>query len=107
MLVGTSPIGVDTNATHDAGYAIVSVGVIVHIALTVICLLKGKLATGLVGLPVPLVGFIGAVRTAKPSSFWARRFYGDRKMAKAKARFGDHYQARQERMRDLFSGGRW
>lgn len=107
MLVGTSPIGVDTSATHDVDYAVIAVIVIVHIGFAVVCLLKGKLTTGLVGLPVPFLSIIGATRTAKPSSFWARRFYGDRKMAKAETRFGVRYQARHERMRDLFSGGRW
>jgi len=107
MLVGTSPIGVNTSASQDADYAVIALAVIVHIGCAVICLLKGKLTTGLVGLPVPFLGVVGAIRTAKPSSFWARRFYGDQKMAKATARFGDRYQTRHERLRDLFSGGRW
>jgi hypothetical protein len=107
ILVGTSPVGVDTSVSHDAGYAAVAVAVVVHITLTVICLLKGKLTTGLVGLPIPFLSFIGAIRIAKPSSFWARRYYGDRKMAKADARFGERYRTRHERMRDVFSGGRW
>ncbi len=107
MLVSTSPVGSTGSVTQDVDYAAIALVVIVHITFTVICLLKGKLATGLVGLPIPLLGVIGAVRTAKPSSFWARRFYGDRKMAKAAARFDDRYRIRHERVRDLFSGGRW
>lgn len=69
-----------------------------------ICLLKGKLATGLIGLPVPLAALVGAVRLAKPESFWARRFYSDRKMRKAEERFGARYAARRERLRNLVSG---
>jgi hypothetical protein len=107
MLVSTSPVGTSATTTQDADYAAIALLVIVHTTFTVICLLKGKLTTGLVGLPIPFLGFIGAIRTAKPSSFWARRFYGDRRMAKATARFGDRYEARHERLRDLFSGGRW
>jgi hypothetical protein len=47
----------------------------------------------------------GAIRFAKPSSFWARRFYSGRKMARAEERFGERYLARREHLRDLFSGG--
>jgi hypothetical protein len=54
----------------------------------------------------PLIAFVGAVRLAKPSSFSARGFYSQRKMARAGERFGERHLARQEHLRDLFSGGR-
>ncbi len=41
--------------------------------LAVVCFLKGKTLTGLVGLFVPLVALVGAVRGAGPDSRWARR----------------------------------
>jgi len=41
--------------------------------LAVVCFLKGKTLTGLVGLFVPLVALVGAVRGAAPGSRWARR----------------------------------
>ena len=107
MLVSTSPVGTTASTTQDVDDAAIALVVVVHITFTVICLLKGKLTTGLVGLPIPFLGVVGAVCTAKPSSYWARRFYGDRKMAKAAAHFGERYVARHERTRDLFSGGRW
>ena len=84
-----------------------SIAVVIQIGFAITCMLKGKITTGLVALPVPLVGFVGAIRVAKPSSYWAKRFYSERKMAKASARFGDQYVARHERLRDLFSGGGW
>jgi len=77
-----------------------------HISYTIICLLKGKIATGLISLPVPFIALVGAIRLAKPSSFWARRFYSGRKLARAEQRFGEKYLARRERLRDRFSGGR-
>jgi len=83
-----------------------SIAVILHISYTIICLLKGKLVTGLVSLPVPTIALVGAIRLAKPSSFWARRFYSVDKMARSEERFGESYLARRERLRDLFSGGR-
>lgn len=107
VLLSSSPVGLDPNAARNEGYILTSVTVVINVTFAIICLLKGKLATGLVALPVPLVGLIGAIRLAKPSSFWARRFYADRKMVTATARFGERHTARRERLRDLFSGGRW
>jgi hypothetical protein len=46
---------------------------VIGAALTVICFLKGKVFTGIVGLFLPLVALVGAVRHAKPGSRWARR----------------------------------
>jgi hypothetical protein len=107
VLLSSSPVGLDPNAARNEGYILTSITVVINVTFAIICLLKGKLATGLVALPVPLLGLIGAIRLAKPSSFWARRFYADPKMAKATARFGERHNARRERLRDLFSGGRW
>ena len=41
--------------------------------LAVVCFLKGKTLTGLVGLFVPAVALVGAVRAAAPDSRWGRR----------------------------------
>jgi hypothetical protein len=106
LLAGTSPIGLGPNTVTSQGLVVTSIGVVFHISYTIICLLKGKIATGLISLPVPLIAFAGAVRLAKPSSFWARRFYSERKMARAEERFDERHLARRERLRDLFSGGR-
>ncbi len=43
------------------------------VGLAIVCILKGKVFMGIVGLFVPLVGLIGAVRPAKPGSRWDRR----------------------------------
>ena len=106
LLAGSSPIGVDTSSAGLRGFVATSIAVILHISYTIICLLKGKLATGLISLPVPLIALIGAIRLAKPSSFWARRFYSGDKLARSQERFGDSHLTRQERLRDFFSGGR-
>jgi hypothetical protein len=41
--------------------------------LAAICFLKGKAMTAGVGLFVPLVALVGALRPAKPGSRWSRR----------------------------------
>jgi hypothetical protein len=55
-------------------------------SLAVVCFLKGKRFAGIVGLFVPLVAVVGALRLAKPDSRWARR-YGRPKLERARARF--------------------
>jgi hypothetical protein len=79
-------------------------GVAFHLTMAVVCFLKSKLATGLIGIMVPLVAFVGAVRLAKPDSVWARRRYGARKVLRSKRRFGDAYQRRWDRVRDVVGG---
>ncbi|MCK0516422.1 hypothetical protein [Williamsia sp. DF01-3] len=104
MLVGTTPLGgIDEGNPSSTSVAITALIVLVHVAYSVICLLKGKLATGLIGLPVPLLGLIGALRLAHPTSYWARRFYSERKLERAERRF-ELYVGRRDRMRDLVGG---
>jgi hypothetical protein len=103
MLMGSSPIGVTEEGTGTTAPIVLAFIVVVHIAYTIVCLLKGKLALGLIGLPLPTVSLLGAIRLAKPNSYWAKRHYGPEKMAKSEARFGAEYQARWERIRDIVS----
>jgi hypothetical protein len=59
----------------------------IDIGLLVVCWLKGKPGMVIAGLFVPLVGLIGAVRLAKPGSYWAWHWYDPDKMAEAQRRF--------------------
>jgi len=60
----------------------------VNLTFTVICLLKGKVWCGVIGVYIGVIALIGAVRLARPGSPWARRRYppGSRKLARATAR---------------------
>jgi hypothetical protein len=40
-------------------------------------------------LTIGLVWWIASLRLARPDSWWARRFYGPDKLARAKSRYGD------------------
>jgi hypothetical protein len=55
--------------------------------LALVCLSKGKRFVAIVGLFVPLVALVGAVRLADPESAWARRFYRGSRLTRARARF--------------------
>lgn len=104
LLVGTSPIRVDNDEATAAGVWLTAAAVLAHVGICVICLLKGKLVVGLAGLPLPTVSFLGAVRVAKPESFWARRFYGEQKLTRASRRHS-RYETRRLALRDRLFGG--
>ena len=104
LLVGSSPIGVDRETVATSGVWGTAIAIVVHIFYTIVCMLKGKIATGLIGLPVPVVSLVGAIRLAHPESFWARRFYPEKKITSAAQRYR-RTLARRDRLRDLFSGG--
>jgi hypothetical protein len=78
----------------------------VNLVLGVICLLKGKVITGVVGIVIGVVGFVGAVRLAKPGSWWANHRYASRpkRARRADHRYGPHYRERWNRLRDLVAG---
>jgi hypothetical protein len=103
LLTGTSPIGVETD-TEALGAWAVAAAVVLHVLITVVCLLKGKIVMGLAGLPAPTFSYIGAFRLAKPESFWARRFYGEKKTARAAKRHA-RYEGRRLALRDRLFGG--
>jgi len=60
---------------------------------SVVCFLKGKWVSGIVGIfgIIVLVGWLwacgAALRLAKPGSWWARKRYSDEKLARARARY--------------------
>jgi len=102
ILLGVSPIG-STNSTNAPAW-LYSILVATHLAFALVCVLKGKLATGILGVVVPTLAWIGAARLAKPGSYWARRRYRGKKLERSRRRFGPAYQARRDRLRDLLGG---
>ena len=72
---------------------------------SVIAALKGKYTSAVVGILVPLVGLVAAVRLAKPESPWARRWYaeGGRRLTRATARY-ERSRRRYRRWQDRIGG---
>lgn len=68
-----------------------------NLLLVLVNLTKEKFATALVGLVVSPVCVVGALRLAKPSSPWAKRFYGEKKMKRAVERH-ERDEARTSRL---------
>jgi hypothetical protein len=75
----------------------------------VVCYLKGKLFLGTVGIFVPLVAAIGALRLAKSNSPWARRRYANNsaKLERARRRdegFHQRWRQRKHQVWDFIGG---
>jgi hypothetical protein len=84
-----------------------SVGVIAaDLLLCVICLLKGKVVTGVTGIVISFVALIGAIRLAKPGSWWATHLYASRPRSarRAASRYDERHEERWNRLRDLVAG---
>ncbi|MGJ5750984.1 hypothetical protein FB563_4703 [Streptomyces puniciscabiei] len=86
LLAGFVPFGVNDlspQELQDRGGALSTIGM--NFLCALIALSKGKARVAVFGVVVPLVALVGAVRLARPGSPWARRFYGRRPRARAKA----------------------
>ncbi|AXE85377.1 MULTISPECIES: hypothetical protein [unclassified Streptomyces] len=86
LLIGFSPLGVnDLSEDQQENRAAVIVNVVVNFAFALIALFKGKVRLAVVGVIVPLVALVAAVRLARPGSPWAKRFYRRRPRARARS----------------------
>ncbi|MFE0103726.1 hypothetical protein [Streptomyces sp. NPDC059009] len=86
ILTGFSPFGIeDMSASDRRNRPVFAFNVALNCCFALVALMKGKLRTALIGMVVPFVAIIGAVRLARPGSNWARRFYANRPRARARA----------------------
>jgi hypothetical protein len=99
LLLGFLPFSTDDGAIP------IIVSVLAVLLLSTVAILKGKIVMGVAGVLFPLVGLIGAIRLAKPDSFWAQRRYepGSRKLARAERRYERHTR-RYQRFQDSVAG---
>jgi hypothetical protein len=102
VVLGTKPFGLD----DPASIAGTAVAVALVLGLAVMCFAKGRVLLGVVGLFVPAVALVGALRLANPSSAWARWRYSRPRLERAEARFGPTRRATrwQRRAADLIAG---
>jgi len=107
VLLGVRPFDVETGT---AGAVIASIlGALLALSFVAICFLKQRLLHGAVGFFISPIAIYGACRLGKPSSPWARRFYGERnpsKQARAEERFAPERRTERlkERARDAIGG---
>jgi lysyl-tRNA synthetase class 2 len=111
FVLGLDPFG-DLGAPGASGNVLriaIAVWIIIEIVPVLFCLLKGKIWTGVLGLFVPILAIVGAVRLARPNSPWARRRYRTRptKLARAQRReerLDAHTLAWRDAFFDLIAG---
>lgn len=107
LVLGSDPF--DLGDTEGPTGAVIAGSVLIGLALSVLCILRGKQPPlALMGIFLPLMLILGSIRLAKPDSWWARRNYdpGSRKQERSAERFGPKYQRRWERVLDLLAGCR-
>src|SRR5262245_8043160 len=101
LVLGFVPL--DAGDNGDAlGFAI-SVGV--ELLICIVVALKGKISSAVIGMFIPPVAWVAAIRLARPGSWWAKRRYhpGSGKLAKATARKARH-DRRVRKLQDIIGG---
>ena len=101
-LVGFSPNLFDGDAGDTPTLFGTTFAAFFHIVIVMVCIAKGKYELALLAAFIPFLGVICAIRTARPDSLWAKRFYNQHRMQRAtdKAR---HFDARWGRYLDAVS----
>jgi len=84
--LGLNPLTSDSG--FGPGHLAIAVTGVVHLGVVLVCVRKGKYSTAVLGVFLPPVAWVGAVRLARPKSTWARRRYDEAKTARAAARAG-------------------
>jgi hypothetical protein len=101
LLLGFTPL-----ESGDTG-SVLGIAVLVGLDLgcSLIAALKGKYTSAVVGVLIPLVGVVAAIRLARPGSPWARRWYreGSNRLARATARY-ERSRRRYRRWQDRIGG---
>jgi hypothetical protein len=103
LLVGAAPFDDDAGG----GWLVVAGTVTVNLLLALVAILKGRTLLGVVGVFVPFVALIAALRLARPRSPWARRRYppGSARLHRSERRFPAGRRNRWDPIVDLFAGG--
>ncbi len=108
LMIGFSPFGVDELTLGDLTLRIgLITATALHGALILVCVLKAKYRTALISCFIPLVAWVSAARLARPNSWWARRFYGPKRLSRATARaqrFDERWDPRWAWVSDLIAG---
>jgi hypothetical protein len=101
LLVGANPFDAD----HGQGEGVVAATVLVNLLFALAAILKGRVVLGVVGVFVPLLAVVAAVRLARPRSPWARRWYraGNRRLARSQQRFPAGRRTAWSGLVDLFA----
>jgi hypothetical protein len=101
VIVGFVPL----DAGNGGSTAAILLSVGVNLSLCALVALKGKFSAAVVGMFIPPVAWVAAIRLARPGSWWAKRRYrpGSGKVTKAEGRKVRH-DRRVRKVQDLIGG---
>lgn len=102
LMMGANPFDVGSGDSTPVAAAVIGV----NFAFAMGAIFKGKVATGLIGVLIPIVALVSTVRIAKPDSPWARWRYpeGSAKRTKSLHRFPPGRRTRWDKFKDLLGG---
>ena len=100
LILGFVPL----NASGGSIVAIV-LSVLIGLAICIFVAFKGKISAAVIGMFIPPVAWVAAIRLARPGSWWAQRRYqeGSEKLAEATMR-KERHDRRVRRFQDLIGG---
>ncbi|WP_406418758.1 hypothetical protein OH809_30770 [Streptomyces sp. NBC_00873] len=110
LLGGFSPLGVnELTSGQQQGRLGIVLTLLINFCFVLIALFKGKARMAVIGTLVPFVALFGAIRLARPTSMWAKRFYRNRHRARSRAVLRAYHHDRRwvgprRRFQDLIGG---
>jgi hypothetical protein len=108
VTVGLVPLGVEEVDVAEFGLRLtLTSSYLANGGMVLICVLKGKYRAALIGAFLPFTAWVSAVRIARPGSWWARRWYRARGMAKSRrrdAKWQQKWEPRWYRLSNLVAG---
>jgi hypothetical protein len=110
LLGGFSPLGVnELTSDQQQGRLGIVMTLLINFCFVLIALFKGKARMAVIGTLVPFVALFGAIRLARPTSMWAKRFYRKRHRARSRAVLRAYHHDRRwvgprRRFEDLIGG---
>ena len=101
LLAGANPFDAD----ELDGEAVAALTVLVNLTFAIAAILKGRVVLGVVGVFLPVLALVAALRLARPASWWARRWYraGSRRWHRSRERYPPGHRTRWDRLIDLFA----
>ncbi len=87
IMLGFTPLSdVEFSAGDLTINLTIATGLAIHLVFVMVCVLKAKYRTALISCFVPFVAWVSAFRLGRPKSWWARKRYKPKKMARAVVR---------------------
>ncbi len=105
FLLQVTPFG---TRTQESG-GLIATAIAINLPIVMIAALKGKIYTAILGVFVPGVALIGAIRLAEPGSIWSKKIYGtkSKKLNRSIKRYKQYekeWRPRKEWLRDFIGG---